>query len=77
MKRKAARRMASARDTAGGGIRAVVSDPPFSARGDGKTNDRAAIQRAIDLAASEGGGSVILPSGGTYLSGGVITKYML
>ncbi|MCR5262617.1 MAG: hypothetical protein K6D94_01990 [Clostridiales bacterium] len=74
MKRKAARRMASARDTAGGGIRAVVSDPPFSARGDGKTNDRAAIQRAIDLAASEGGGSVILPSGGTYLSGGVILR---
>jgi polygalacturonase len=37
------------------------------AKGDGKTLDTAAIQRAIDAAASEGGGLVILPAG-DYLS---------
>ena len=37
------------------------------AKGDGKTLDTAAIQRAIDAAASEGGGVVVLPAG-DYLS---------
>ena len=37
------------------------------AKGDGKTLDTAAIQRAIDAAAAEGGGVVILPAG-DYLS---------
>src|SRR5512145_215690 len=39
----------------------------FGARGDGKTLDTAAINRAIDAAADKGGGTVILPAG-TYLS---------
>lgn len=39
----------------------------FGARGDGKTIDTAAIQRAIDKAAAAGGGTVFIPQG-RYLS---------
>lgn len=39
----------------------------FGARGDGKTIDSPAINRAIDEAASKGGGTVFFPAG-TYLS---------
>ena len=39
----------------------------FGARGDGKTLDSPAINRAIDAAAGAGGGTVLLPAG-TYLS---------
>jgi polygalacturonase len=39
----------------------------FGAKGDGKTLDTAAINRAIDAAAAAGGGTVLFPSG-TYLS---------
>ena len=35
----------------------------FGARGDGKVDDRAACQRALDAAASRGGGTVRFPSG--------------
>ena len=35
----------------------------FGAVGDGEHNDTAAIQRAIDAAAQEGGGRVVLPPG--------------
>ena len=42
----------------------------FGARGDGVANDAAAIQRALDACAKEGGGRVLLPQG-TYLSGTV------
>jgi hypothetical protein len=35
----------------------------YGAKGDGKTNDRAAIQAAIDAAWESGGGVVFLPSG--------------
>ncbi len=41
----------------------------FGAEGNGVTNDREAIQRAIDACAKAGGGQVLLPAGGTYLSG--------
>jgi len=40
----------------------------FGARGDGKTNDTAAIQRAIDATGRAGGGVVLLPAG-VFLSG--------
>lgn len=49
-----------------------VTDAPYSAVGDGVTNDRAAIQDALDDAgANPDGGTVIIPSGQTFLSGGV------
>ena len=51
-----------------------VTDPPYRAAGDGKTCDRAAIQRAIDDAAASGGGTVALTAGKTFLSGGIILK---
>lgn len=51
-----------------------VTDAPFCAKGDGKTNDREAIQQAIDAAAENGGGKVILPGGRVFLSGGIILK---
>lgn len=40
----------------------------YAAVGDGHTNDRDAIQRAIDACAEAGGGTVLLPAG-DYLSG--------
>lgn len=45
----------------------------FGAAGDGKTNDRNAIQSAIDTCFEAGGGKVVLP-GGKYLSGTIILK---
>jgi hypothetical protein len=45
-----------------------VKDPPYNAVGNGTTNDRAAIQAAIDAAATAGGGVVFLPPG-TYSVG--------
>ena len=41
----------------------------FGAKGDGVTDDAAAIQRAIDKCSSEGGGRVLLPRQHTYLCG--------
>lgn len=45
----------------------------FGAIGDGKQKDTLAIQKAIDTCASQGGGSVLLPSG-TYLSAPLFLK---
>lgn len=41
----------------------------FGAAGDGKTDDAAAIQRAVDACAASGGGRVLIPSGRTVLAG--------
>ena len=41
----------------------------FGAVGDGATNDAPAIQRAVDVCAAAGGGTVLVPAGKTYLSG--------
>lgn len=41
----------------------------FGAAGDGRTDDARAIQTAIDRCSAEGGGSVVFPSGRTFLSG--------
>ncbi len=56
------------------GLRVYVTDIPFNAKGDGKTNDRKAIQDAIDHVYSLGGGTVVLTAGRVFLSGGIILK---
>ena len=46
----------------------------FGAVGDGVTDDRGAIQSAIDLCSKEGGGTVVLLSGHTYFSSSIALK---
>lgn len=46
----------------------------FGAVGDGSTPDTAAIQSAIDTCYDAGGGRVIVPAGGVYLSGSIFLK---
>ena len=46
----------------------------FGAKGDGVTDDAAAIQKAIDACSAQGGGQVIFPAGHTFLSGPVELK---
>lgn len=46
----------------------------YGAVADGKTNDVAAIQTAIDKASENGGGRVVLTSGKTYYSDSIIMK---
>lgn len=46
----------------------------YNAVGDGTTNDRVAIQNAIDAVNAAGGGIVTVPSPGTYLTGNLILK---
>ncbi len=60
---------------AGPGLRAAVFSPArFGAVLDGKTNDAAALQRAIDAAFAAGGGIVGIPAGRTLLSGSIELK---
>lgn len=51
-----------------------VTDAPYGAVGDGKTECRAAIQRAVDELAALGGGTVVLPAPGRYLSAPLILR---
>src|SRR5664279_6080563 len=43
----------------------------FGAKGNGVTNDTAAIQKALDACGENGGGTVLVPEG-VYLTGGII-----
>ena len=46
----------------------------YGAVSDGKTMNTKAIQAAVDACHAAGGGRVIVPSGGEFLSGGIILK---
>lgn len=46
----------------------------FGAKGDGRTNDAPAIQRAIDACTKAGGGTVLVPAGKTFLMGSIELK---
>ncbi|MDW5592908.1 glycosyl hydrolase family 28-related protein [Conexibacter stalactiti] len=46
-----------------------VKQAGYGAVGDGTTNDRAAIQSALDDVAADGGGTVVIPAGNTFLTG--------
>lgn len=45
----------------------------FGARGDGQAKETAAIQKAIDTCAEQGGGTVVVPPG-TYVTGSIFLK---
>lgn len=49
---------------------AVFDVRTFGAKGDGKSSDRAAINKAIEAAAAAGGGTVLIPAG-TYATGSI------
>jgi hypothetical protein len=51
-----------------------VLNAPYSAAGNGTTNDRAAIQSAINAVNTAGGGTVTLPGTHTYLTGDLTLK---
>lgn len=55
-------------------IRVRVTDAPFNAAGDGIRNDRESIQAAIDYVYSQGGGTVELNAGRTFLSSGIVIR---
>lgn len=46
----------------------------YGAAGDGVALDTAAIQAAIDAAAANGGGTVLVPAGATFLSGSIVLR---
>ncbi len=54
---------------AAAGVTIDVTQAGYGAVGDGATNDRGAIQRALDDVAADGGGTVVIPSGRTFLTG--------
>lgn len=57
-----------------GNLTVKVTDAPYCAKGDGVTNDRNAIQKAIDDVHTAGSGTVILTSGKTFFSSNLFLK---
>ena len=55
-------------------IKVYVTQTPFCACADGKTNDRKAIQAAIDYVYSLGGGTVVFDAGKTFFTSGIVIK---
>ena len=55
-------------------LKIKVTDAPFSAAGDGKTNDRGAIQSAIDYIYKNGGGTVVLTADRTFMSSSIVIR---
>src|SRR5690242_12930786 len=53
--------------------RSFLDVTAYGAKGDGRTNDAAAIQKAIDACARAGGGTVYFAAG-NYLSGTIVLK---
>lgn len=53
---------------------ADVTAAPYNAAGDDATNDRAAIQQAIDDIGARGGGEVVVPAGRTFLTGSLMLR---
>lgn len=53
------------------GVFVSVKDPRFMATGDGSSDDRAAIQAAIDYVSSLGGGTVFFPAGSYKVASGL------
>lgn len=57
-----------------GNLYVKVLDAPFNAAGDGVTNDRESIQKAIDYVYANGGGTVELNANKTFLSSGIVLR---
>ena len=57
--------------TASPGPRSELNVREFGAKGDGLTKDTAAIQKALDTCATNGGGTVLVPAG-VYLTGSLM-----
>jgi hypothetical protein len=55
--------------TGGRGESINVREAPYLARGDGKTDDTAAFQKALQAASLAGGGTVFAPAGRYYIAG--------
>lgn len=53
---------------------AIVTDEPYNAKADGVSNDRAAIQKAVDDMYKNGGGTVVLTAGKTFLTSNIIMR---
>jgi hypothetical protein len=51
-----------------------VAQAPYSAQGDGTTDNTTALQTAINDVATRGGGTVLIPGPGVYLSGPLTMK---